>query len=259
MSDTIIRKAEKTENFTIVDNEVPRRCDISARAKGIYFYLMTLPKNWEIHKEEIYTHFIEGRDALDTAWAELVNTGYIQKEIVREKGIITGTRWIANESSRITGKPSDGKPVTGKPKSDNPQLLSTDSLLSTDKQSTNNIPAKQERPKKERKSFTPPTQEEVIAYVLEKKLVTNPYTFFEYYEKLDWKDNQGNPVKSWKGKAVTWDSREKVRSPNAQPYSLPVSSSPKKKIQCPRCGAEVIAGLCTKCRTPVDSDGKELK
>jgi hypothetical protein len=36
-------------------------------------------------------------------------------------------------------------------------------------------------------------------------------------------------------------------------------SSLKTKIPCPRCGAEVIAGLCTKCRTPVDSDGKELK
>jgi len=35
--------------------------------------------------------------------------------------------------------------------------------------------------------------------------------------------------------------------------------NPEKKLQCPRCQSEVIAGLCTKCRIPVDSDGKELK
>lgn len=47
---------------------------------------------------------------------------------------------------------------------------------------------------------------------------------------------------------------------NTSRYSLPSKPlSPKEKLLCPRCGAEVIAGLCTKCRIPVDSDGKELK
>lgn len=47
---------------------------------------------------------------------------------------------------------------------------------------------------------------------------------------------------------------------NTSRYVLPSKPlSLKEKKLCPRCGAEVIAGLCTKCRTPVDADGKELK
>jgi len=135
--------------------------------------------------------------------------------------------------------------------------------LSIDKDSIDNIPDKpdiQSKPKKDKKAFTAPTQEEVISYVIEKQLVINPYDFYSYYSKLDWCDNHGNKVKSWKGKAVTWDSREMKDHPEKKPYILPSKPlNPEKKLQCPRCQSEVIAGLCTKCRIPVDSDGKELK
>lgn len=51
-----------------------------------------------------------------------------------------------------------------------------------------------------------------------------------------------------------------TRLVNNSRYAIPSKPScPKKIVTCPRCGAEVIAGLCTKCRTPVDSEGKELK
>lgn len=137
MADTIIKVADKTENFTIVSNEAPRRNDMSARAKGIYFYLMTLPKNWEIHKSELYTHFIEGRDALDTAFQELIDKGYIKQEVRREKGKFVSFSYTVFEES-ITGKPVTGKPEVVLPIMENPQLLSTDSSLSTDSLSTDN-------------------------------------------------------------------------------------------------------------------------
>jgi hypothetical protein len=136
MSDTIIKVANKTENFTIVSNEVPKRNDLSARAKGLYFYLMTLPKTWEIHKCEIYEHFTEGRDALDNAFNELMKSGYITQEVKKEKGkFVSFTYTIYEESTN--GKPLTGKPETVLPETENPQLLSTNSLLSTNQLSTN--------------------------------------------------------------------------------------------------------------------------
>lgn len=141
MADTIIKVADKTENFTIVSNEAPRRADMSARAKGIYFYLMTLPKNWEIHKEELYTHFTEGRDALDTAFKELIEKGYIKQEVKREKGKFVSFSYTVYEES-TTGKPVTGKPGMVLPVMENPQLLSTDPLLRTDQQRTDNKPRK---------------------------------------------------------------------------------------------------------------------
>jgi hypothetical protein len=80
-------------------NEVFRRRDISARAKGLFAYIMTLPDDWKIQKEELYSHFTEGRDALDKAFRELINVGYIKNERLRdEAGKIIGFRFVVKES-----------------------------------------------------------------------------------------------------------------------------------------------------------------
>ena len=128
MSETIRRVTDKTKNFTIVSNECFRRTDISARAKGLYAYMMTLPDDWKIHKSELYSHFTEGRDALDNAFKELISAGYVQYKKTRDdKNKITGHEYTVYESAPLPGNPLPG----------NPQLLSTDinevlSIPSTD-------------------------------------------------------------------------------------------------------------------------------
>jgi len=51
MQQTIQRIKNKTDNYTIVANEIFQRSDISARAKGIYAYIMTLPPfvEWQMY------------------------------------------------------------------------------------------------------------------------------------------------------------------------------------------------------------------
>jgi hypothetical protein len=190
MSETIIKIADKTENFTIVANEVPRRSDLSARAKGIYFYLMTLPKDWIVRKEEIYTHFVEGRDSLDTAWAELVKTGYIHKEFIREQGVIKGTKWLVYESSRITEKPISANQLTEKPISANTQLLNTDTTLNTYNK-VNNTQQEEKNKYGEYKHvlLTKPQYEKLILDLGENKTK-------EYIKKLD----EGIELKGYKYK-----------------------------------------------------------
>lgn len=55
--------------------------------------------------------------------------------------------------------------------------------------------------------FTPPTLEEVTAYVQERGNLIDPKKFFDYYETAGWKDSKGQPVKNWKQKAITWEGR----------------------------------------------------
>ena len=66
----IIRR-EKNKNYSVISNECFKDISISARAKGIYAYVMTLPDYWKISKKELYKHFVEGEKALDTAFNEL--------------------------------------------------------------------------------------------------------------------------------------------------------------------------------------------
>lgn len=63
--------------------------------------------------------------------------------------------------------------------------------------------------KREKKKFIPPTLEEVEKYIQEKKYSVNAKTFFDYYEATGWKDKDGKQVLSWKGRVVSWQSREK--------------------------------------------------
>lgn len=126
--DTIKRISNKTGNFTMVLNECFQREDLSARAKGLFAYIMTLPSNWIIHRREIYSHFTEGRDALDTAFNELREAGYIKMDEIRDKGKIMGYQYQVFESvidEPYTEKPLPGKPFPVKPFPENPPLLST--------------------------------------------------------------------------------------------------------------------------------------
>jgi len=275
MSDTIIKIANKTENFTIVSNEVPKDNKLSARAKGIYFYLMTLPKDWEIHKEEIYTHFTEGRDALDTAWLELSSTGYIEKEVVRASGKIVSNRWKVYESSRITEKPKQVKPVTGLPSdgfpvTDNPQLLNTNELSIKELKTNNKETEKKENPQKEiYDSYIAEYKnlfgiEPYINYPNVSKLITKllqSVTKEEILQAINVaKTDDFCSKKTSFELSIILSGNVIIRLINESRKSFPSKpSSIQKKLLCPRCGSEVIAGLCIKCRTPVDSDGKELK
>lgn len=136
MANMIRINKNNTGNFTIILNEIFKRNDISARAKGLYAYLMTLPDDWKVYKQEVFTHFTEGKNAMNTCFKELEKAGYISKEKSKnEKGQYIGWDYTIFESSKtdsMENRQSD------KPKSVNRQLLSTDSVLSTDKKQKTN-------------------------------------------------------------------------------------------------------------------------
>ena len=62
-----------------------------------------------------------------------------------------------------------------------------------------------------RKKFTPPSLDDVKAYVADKGLTIDPQTFYDYFCEGKWTDSEGKPVKNWKQKALTWDSKERQR------------------------------------------------
>ena len=59
--------------------------------------------------------------------------------------------------------------------------------------------------------FTPPTYEEVLSYAEKRGIPSLAKPFFEYFDTGHWIDSKGEPVKNWKQKFLTWESREKER------------------------------------------------
>jgi len=224
MSETIRRVADHTKGFTIMVNEALQRPDLSARAKGLYAYLMTLPDDWVIQREEIPRHFTEGRDAIDKAFKELVKLGYITLDIERdERRFITKYAYTVHEKAipekdRTKAlKPEKlvpEKPLTGSPVTENPLLLSTK------EPSTNNqVPAATPSIR-----FQKPTVEEVRAYCKERKNSVNPELWLAHYEANGWKVGRSS-MKDWKAAVRTWEHsnygppKKSSPPPNADPLA----------------------------------------
>jgi len=58
-----------------------------------------------------------------------------------------------------------------------------------------------------KKKFVPPTLDEVKAYVESRNSGVDPERFFAYYNAGEWRDMQGNPVRNWKQKLITWERK----------------------------------------------------
>ena len=70
-----------------------------------------------------------------------------------------------------------------------------------------------------KKSFVPPTLEEVQAYAAQRGREDLAKAFFDFFEAGDWHDSNGAAVKNWKQKFVTWEQRNTPKK--KQLYATP--------------------------------------
>ena len=71
---------------------------------------------------------------------------------------------------------------------------------------------KKSKSKKEtKKSFIPPSLDDVKRYITEKNLSVDAKAFYDYFDVGGWVDSKGNKVKNWKQKLITWSSHSKPK------------------------------------------------
>lgn len=139
--------------FTIIANDVIMNNLLSAKAKGIYMYLVhrsSTPGGWQFHESEIIKNFKDGRDSIRAGIRELQEHNLLLK-VQNNKGKgFSKVDWILNPTdddialnldvSNADGKPVDakpvnGKPVDGKPTTNNTNTINTD-FINTDSTSS---------------------------------------------------------------------------------------------------------------------------
>ena len=114
---------DENSSYVMLNKEFINDKDLSLKAKGLLTYLLSLPNDWKIYEKEIVKHSKDGKDSIKTAIKELINNGYIKRELSRDKlGKIQGYDYNVYEKSIQSGKPVDGKPVNGKPATTNNNL-----------------------------------------------------------------------------------------------------------------------------------------
>jgi len=82
----IIRvKKDKDNPYVMINKTILNNRKISAKAKGVFFYMMSLPDDWNMNVKELAEHFSEGRDVIYRTIRELEENGYIKKIQRRSK------------------------------------------------------------------------------------------------------------------------------------------------------------------------------
>ena len=108
------------------------------------------------------------------------------------------------------------------------------------------IPIIKKNIKKKENKFEPPSLESVIQYADSRYVNFGSRDFFEYYEALDWTDTTGKPVKSWKGKVITWAKRDEIKR------IMPEETARLYDGQCVSCGSlteiDSIKRTCKECK-----------
>lgn len=64
--------------------------------------------------------------------------------------------------------------------------------------------------------FITPTLEEVEEYCKSRKSSVDPKTFYDYFTVGKWKDKNGDPVRNWKQKIITWEGRKQNKEENKE-------------------------------------------
>ena len=120
-----IIRSKVARDFTVMRNGWIRNTKLSAKAKGIFAYLLTLPDNWDLHIDELITHFTDGETAIRSGLKELISQNYIHcQELRDERGMLTGNEYFLIEDP--------DNPRLGNQDVDNKALLSTN-IPSTNK------------------------------------------------------------------------------------------------------------------------------
>jgi hypothetical protein len=221
---------ENPKNYCIVCNEVAKRKDLSARAKGIYYYLATLPVSWQLQQQEAESHFTEGREAFKTAFKELVEKGYIKPIKTKdEKGRLTGWRYSVLWSSDIPENTETDTPENRNRKNrqtenrhiENPQLLNTNKLstdlFNTDLINNNTLTSIIEKPEKPSK-FKIPNQQEIKDYFFELGFAgIEADKYFDYYSANGWMVGKSK-MRDWRAAVRNWTRNVKTTEPDKKEY-----------------------------------------
>ena len=114
--------------WTTVDNVWVKDPTLSAKAKGILIYILSLPDDWDIYIKELVTHFFDGTDGIKSGLVELKQKGYIEVVAKRAKnGKITTWDYYIFENPQTEALQVE------KPLVVDPTLLSTKEKLNTKK------------------------------------------------------------------------------------------------------------------------------
>ncbi len=124
-------KKDNRNPYVIINKGLANDSNLSAKAKGIMFYLLSLPDNWQVYEVEITKHFRDGLKSIRTGVQELITARYIYRLQRRAvKGHYSGYEYWVFETPQTPGKLAK---ITVMPKRQNRKRHTTNNDLTKHK------------------------------------------------------------------------------------------------------------------------------
>lgn len=125
MSKYIINQHDLKKNYTVFSNNLLQSKDLSTSALGLLIKLLSLPCDWKINMYQLQKMIPEGRKWLQARMKELIDSGYVKREIITNQNrtivdtityvnsspIYKNTNASTSNMSRQTQKVPGGKRV----------------------------------------------------------------------------------------------------------------------------------------------------
>ena len=220
----MVVRVNKTKNYTVMSNHHLIDRNLSLKAKGLLSVVLSLPEDWEYSVSGLASISKEKETSINSALRELKENGYL---------VITKKLPNQTTSGRIEYEwdfyeiPQTAEQEGKKQDLENQGLeflsLENQAQLNTNIESTNKENTKEisiiGKPRK--KSFVPPTVEEVKEYCNERNNDVDPEKFVAYYASQKWKKANGRPVEDWKACVITWEKKNKQNCKPSQSSGNP--------------------------------------
>ncbi len=130
-----IIKSRTAGDFTQIPNSIAKSDKLSLEEKGLLLHLLSLPPDWVIYRENLYTQINDSKNAIDRTFRKLQDLGYILSiKQIDDKGKFTGWNHIVydkptTETEFIRGRenPMSDLSEVGK----TAPILNTNTVLNT--------------------------------------------------------------------------------------------------------------------------------
>lgn len=200
--------AEKKSYFAIIPANVRYDDDLSANAKLLYGEITALcnEKGYCWASNDYFSQLYGKSKRTVIRWInDLVNKNYIQSKISKEDGNL---RLISIAEPLVTkmSLPSDKNVTTPSDKN----VTHNNTIINNTLNNNSYIYSSNSRVKNKKK-FIPPTIEEVREYAKSRNSNVDVQKFYDYYSVAKWHDKDGNPVKNWKQRLITWESNSRYK------------------------------------------------
>lgn len=129
----MIVRNKPDKHFSVIKNAPAERTDMSLKAKGLYYFLMTKPDGWKVSVRGLESQLKESKEAIISALKELEKLGYYRK--VRTRDNLGHFKYEDN----MYDYPCPGNQDAGNQDPGNPPLVNTDKVK-TEREKTERNP-----------------------------------------------------------------------------------------------------------------------